>query len=349
MFACMVAISTGMFTLYMYSPLTAEVYRGGFIRNMAIKLTEKDKVDLRKNSYYIAGIDKHQIYLGNYTRPLLMTIFDRSSKKLTKIQIEAPELDSIKEPGYFRIVVTPTYFYMTHGVMPAILRGETGTWKAKLLKIDKNDYFDQITPMSSTSFALRFYSSLIDGYAIGKKQTHDRPSFSFDTTLLQQQIDRVFSVDGTLHYSRQLNKLVYLYAYRNEYVVSDSNLNLEYRANTIDTFKRANLQIASVTNSRKMLASRPSVVNKNSCVSGNMLYIESNILSKNEQKEEFMKSPVIDVYRLDDHAYLYSFYIPNQHMMADFKIHENDIATITNKTLTIFELTPPSEASKLYR
>lgn len=335
-----VAITIGMSLLYLYSPLTAEVYRGNFSRNFTdnIKLEKKYEIDLRHNSFYIAGIDSETVYLGNYTRPFLLTTVNKATKAIKKIQIKVSKLDSVRDPNYFKTFVTSKYFYLAHGVIPVILRGETGTWKATPIKIQKNDYFDQIIPINTNSFALRFYNGMISGYSIGKKNTGLNSSFSFDTTLLQKQGEGIFSVDGTLHFSKKLNKIIYLYSYRNEFIVSDTNLNLEYRSNTIDTFKIANMKIANVSDSRKMLASSGSVINKSSCVHENILYVESNVLSKNEPKDKFLTSSVIDAYLLDDHSYLYSFYIDEKNKLTQFKVYNNEIFTISGDKLIILDI-----------
>jgi hypothetical protein len=119
-------------------------------------------------------------------------------------------------------------------------------------------------------------------------------------------------VDGTLHFDKETNRLIYLYFYRNQYSVMDTNLNLLYRGNTIDTVSRAKLKIAAIaSDNSENLAAPPVFVNKYSCIAGDLLLLNSNLLSKNEDPEIFAKTSVIDVYSLKDRSYKFSFYIPD--------------------------------------
>src|SRR5690606_3439460 len=47
--------------------------------------------DLKVNSYYINGIDKNHVYLGNNTSPLLLTKLEILGNNLDKILIQIPE------------------------------------------------------------------------------------------------------------------------------------------------------------------------------------------------------------------------------------------------------------------
>ena len=49
-------------------------------------------------------------------------------------------------------------------------------------------------------------------------------SVSLKHGILEKQIDGVFDVDGILTYSTEPNLLSYVYYYRNEYIIMDSDL-----------------------------------------------------------------------------------------------------------------------------
>jgi hypothetical protein len=339
---CLIGTWAAMLGLYAYSPLTAKIYRASFDRRLAPQsiVQQVAEVDLRHNSFYIAGMDESVIYLGNYTRPFLLLTVDKKTSKVTKNQIELVGLDSIATPSYFRTIVSDGYYFLAHGVAPVVYRGKVGTWTAEKMNLNKDDYFDQILPLTRSSFALRFYSSIQNGYAIGKKEINPSPTFKQNTSLLQKQGEGVFSVDGTLHYSQHLNKLLYLYLYRNQYMVLDTTLTLSFRANTIDTFSRARIKVAEVTETRSMIASPPAVINRSSWVDGKFLFIESALLAHNEDQINFTQSSVVDVYRIHDKQYTYSFYLKNEQNQktSEFKVLGNTLAAIIGDRLILYNL-----------
>ena len=85
--------------------------------------------------------------------------------------------------------------------------------------------------------------------------------------LLQKQIDGVFDTDGSLHYSAALQKLVYVYYYRNQFIVANPQLKLSYRGHTIDTNSVAKLKIAYLAEQGiKQFSAPPFTVNAASSV-----------------------------------------------------------------------------------
>ena len=208
---------------------------------------------------------------------------------------------------------------------------------------DSGYYFVEAIPLSPSTFAIKSYNTFNKGYELAKR-TVSPPYINFNFDLLQKQIDGVFCVDGKIHYSKDLNKIVYLYTYRNEYIVADTNLNLLYRSHTIDTFSRARIKVANVnSDGTSMLGAPPLLVNGKSCVAGNKLYIQSPLLSRNENIADFESSSVIDVYNLDDGYYSYSFYIPmfKNDKFKDFQVNGNLIVTIFNDHLVLYEMNQP--------
>src|SRR5690606_14246049 len=99
--------------------------------------------------------------------------------------------------------------------------------------------------LGPASFALRSYSMKSKGYELAKEQT-DSPYFAFEYDILEKQIDGLFSVNGMLHYNKELNRVVYLYSYRNQFMVLDTAMRLLYRANTLDTIAHAHIKVAHI-------------------------------------------------------------------------------------------------------
>lgn len=124
----------------------------------------------------------------------------------------------------------------------------------------------------------------------------------------------------------------------------DTALNVINRFHTIDTFKRANVNVAQVKSKNySTLASPPTKVNFRSCVSDGFLLIESPLLAQNQDKVEFQKSVTIDVYDLSKGKYLYSFYLQlvDGNPPSSFLLSESRLAVIYDTQLVVYSLDRP--------
>lgn len=286
--------------LFASSPLARGTYRASFERNFPVAkpVAAKAMLDLGYNSFYIAGITRSHIYLGNYTAPTHLVITDHRLRNAEHVKLRINVGTTKTTSGRYKVAVDSPYFYVLNGAVPEILRGEIDERRAgKFLPFD-SAFFVESVNISANSFALRSYSLKTGGYALARLQP-DSPYFQFRYGLLQKQIDGLFCVDGKLDYDPQLNRLVYLYFYRNQYVVMDTSLNLIHRYNTIDTFSRARLKVAHLRSGSSVLATPSSVVNGISCVYGKRLFIKSRLMAKNESEEMFKTNSDIDVYDLE--------------------------------------------------
>lgn len=119
----------------------------------------------------------------------------------------------------------------------------------------------------------------------------------------------------------------------------DTNLNLLYRARTIDTFSSYLAKGATIKNSSGVsytLDAPPSFVNWQGCVGNDMLYLQSVLMADNETKEEFANNSVIDLYALSDGSYQGSFYLPKHKnsRASNFRIfNETLIAVYKNEVI----------------
>jgi hypothetical protein len=345
---CILFISAILVALYVSSSLTKDVFRGGFDRKFLPEsaVTRKGVSKLENGSYYIAGIANNRVYLGNYKRPLSLVSYDLSLTESTPIKLKIVGLDSIHTPELFRIAVDSPNFFITHGTMPLILRGNLDQWEARPIMPDSNYFFTNAVPMNSNSMALRSYSIKDKGYELAKK-TIDSPYFELKSSLLQKQIDGMFCVDGNLSYSKEANRLIYSYYYRNEFIVCDTNLNLLYRGHTIDTFTRAKIQVNDVGLGSSMLSAPPRRINGKNNAIGNHFFVNSNVMAKNQDVNEFLSGSSIDVYDVTTGNYIYSFHIPNYNKASnsDFQINHHSLFIISGQYLVRYEFSPQVKAS----
>lgn len=296
-------------------------------------------VDLKFDSYYIAGVSDDQIYLGNYTGPLHLLIANYTLADTQHVVLSIRNMEKLKFKAP-KLAVTPPYFYIMDGAMPSLYRGEVNKWLADSFMFDKSAYFLDALPLGPSSFAIRTTSSITDELALGK-MLPQKPYIKVDTTLLQKQIDGKFCTDGMLLYDQESPKVVYLYRYRNQYIVSDTSLNLLYRGNTIDTVSHAKVSAASISSNKTYtMSSPPLLVNAASCVSNGLLFVNSPLLSRNESEDAFKKNSVVDVYDLSDGTYKFSFYIPrfNGSGLEEFRIFDDKLIVRYSQRVETYEL-----------
>ncbi|RNL87746.1 hypothetical protein ED312_10110 [Sinomicrobium pectinilyticum] len=339
---CTIGILSLLAGLYAHSPLANQkIYRGSFER----KFVPDNTVSLNRvlnlgvNSYYISGLSNDTIYLSNYTVPQHLLRVDKALKDTQHIRIKITGLDSVVRPRQFRTQVEPPYFYMMHGIAPAILRGKVNHWEARRFMADSAYYTDAV-PIDTTSFALRYYSKSQDSYELAL-ETGEAPYFQPNYGILEKQGEGYFSVDGMLHFNKALQQVVYLYRYRNEFMVMDKRLNLLHRYHTLDTISRARIASKEIKSENSFtLTSPPAATQRFSTVSGNYLYINSGLLARNEEEEQFKKNVVIDVYELSNGEYKYSFYLPRYkgEGISGFKVFGNRLFAIHDQHLVAYTI-----------
>jgi hypothetical protein len=309
-----------------------------FIRRYPHHLvTLTDTLDLKYNSYYFAGAGAGKLYLGNYTVPLYILSID---KKLHQEKIRVT-LD--RNSFYFkssRMVVRPPFFYITDGIVPAIFSGRIANWQAKL-KEPRPPYFNSVVPIDSNTIAFRGISSASRINILGVFRAGDQAKTTLASKLLEKQIDGVFDTDGMLHYSVEMKRMIYLYSYRNQYIVADENGLLDYRGNTIDTITHAKIKVASLKEGKEQTMSIPTqTVNANSGVCGHLLFVNSNIPGRFESKKTWKKASVIDVYDLNKKGYLFSFpiYGIDNIKLRNFVVTPTSLYVLIDTKLMIYQL-----------
>ncbi|WP_338646068.1 MauE/DoxX family redox-associated membrane protein [Flavobacterium sp. KS-LB2] len=298
---------------------------------------ERYKINLSYNSYYFAGTGNGKIYLGNRTAPLLITILDLKTKTTTSHKIILNQTDlPFRVP---KIRVFNQNFFVFEGTVPYVFKGSISNWIATLT-INSGARFSQAEPTDSINLTVRYKSPQSGENLIGILNTSDSLAVRYAPDMLQKQIDGVFDTDGSLHFNTNLDKIVYVYRYRNQYNVTDRNLVLQYRGNTIDTISRAQLEIAEVGKSKvTKLAKRALVVNKSSAVSGNYLYINSLLPGQYDAASVWKNASIIDIYDLTKKSYQSSFYVYHikNKKMRSFIVFDNHLYALINNHLVCYE------------
>lgn len=265
------------------------------------------KIDLRNPDFYIAGVSKEKIFLGNRKAQLQVVVIDKSLKNRKQYAIKLN-----KENANFRnitIRVQNEIFYVFDGTAFVIYKGTIKDWKASMIS-EKEFGFNDIQFISNKSVMIRGRKPNRPDNILAKVTQGNPLKFKINDNLLQKQIDGFFDTDGTMSYSFEFNKLIYTYYYRNEYIVIDSTLTLVHRGNTIDTTSKAKIKIAKIEKSGDIkLAAPPYRVNKGTTVTNNLLFVNSVLRGKYENKKVWKSATAVDVYDFTNHKYLLSFYV----------------------------------------
>lgn len=299
----------------------------------------KDVIDIKYNSYYIAGATSENLYLGNFVAPRHMLVLNKLERDTQHVKLEIKDFEKLKLKRLIVTVDSPDFF-ITDGISPAILKGALNRRIAEKYMYD-SIYFTEIVPITKSSFAVRSISSKTHEYALGKV-SRDTPHVKIQTNLLTKQIDGIFCTDGMLHYNSYTNSLIYLYHYRNQFICLDTNLNILYSGKTIDTISHAKIKVAMIKSEGAMtMGAPPLTVNKQSCVWKNYLFVHSNLLANNENRKRFDQASTIDVYDLATGNYKFSFYLfdHDNKKMSSFKVFNGMLFAIYDHYLLTYDLT----------
>ena len=93
-------------------------------------------------------------------------------------------------------------------------------------------------------------------------------------------------------------------------MVFDPTLENVAKGHTIDTISQAQLKVVyNDSKSEKKLAGTPLVVNHNSSVYNGLLFVQSGLVGRLEDRKMWQQASVIDVYNIRNQTYIASFYV----------------------------------------
>lgn len=329
-----ILVSSGAFmiALFRYSEAIMQ-YDNPFLRRYPQHpISFQSSIDLKYNSYYFAGSTPSQIYFGNYSDPLQLLSLDTQLKNKKSIRISnAPKKLLFKS---VKILLQPPYFYLVDGVVGRMYKGNMSNWIITT-ELQGSPYFTKVIPMTNGAFVIRSNTGLHGAHSLGIFEAGQSKKLRYDHSLLQQQIDGIFDTDGTLLYSAKWNRWVYLYYYRNAFLIGNDDLELEYRGHTIDTTTQAKIKVVYLKNSQqRKMAAPPLIVNAHAALEQHLLFVHSQVKGQLENDKLWQEAYIIDLYNLESQSYrfsfalyhlpgkkLNSFFIANEHLYAFFGNH----------------------------
>lgn len=315
---------------------------GSFLRTFPPHpVLEGDTVNVFYESYYIAGGTDHRVYLGNYSAPLHVLEIDLDHLADTNhivLQVDGIHDQKVWSP---RVVVDSPYFYLSDGAVPMLFRGEVERWSAVRVLRDPI-YFRKLVPLRPTSYAIQSLHGEIPENILGKWVVGTEEPMLVPG-ILEKQIDGVFCTDGVMSVEVAENLIVYLYYYRNEYIVMDTTLQVLFRGHTLDTTTRAAITVKRLDDGSVTLSSPPRFVNLRSSLSDGLLFVHSGLRARNESETAFGKATVIDVYVARTGEYRFSFYLYDYwgtKRLTDFRVLGDRVVVLYRNVLRVFDKVP---------
>ncbi len=294
-------------------------------------------LNLKVNSYYIAGMDNGNVYLGNVTAPLTVTIVDSTLKSTSQHIIKVlPPRDHFYS---LQLSIRMPYFYLSDGRTPIVYRGVVGDWVANVWT-ENTAYFNAFEAIDGNTAGFRAISRNSGDHILGLFKVGDTTHLYFNP-LLDKQTDGIFDTSGILRYNPYSKKIIYTYTYRNEYLVIDDALKSKTIQNTIDNTNKVKIKTKfNEISKERRLASPPWTVNNRARTHREYLLINSALIGKFEPKEMWERASIIDVYNFEQDKYEFSFYLTNimKSKMSDFIVNDDKLYAICGTYLSVYRL-----------
>lgn len=290
----------------------------------------------------LVSLTNDELLIQQRRFPFIVLKLDRRLKKIVEDTLVLPKQFTTTRKNYYYSKIGPEL----------VVTNETG----EILRLgNKSDYykinnlkFDLSTGKSANTIFLRSYigHGIDRHFEILKVKLNDTASVQ-KSFILPKQIDGIFCVDGRMIYDDKNARLYYMYYYRGEFLCLDTNLNLIYKAKTIDTVRIAKVKVKNYTEatnginlSKNTIMSASPLVNNYFAVDADKIYIKSNLKAENQTLSEFRISNSIDVYSTNNGRYLYSFYIPKVYnsKLLEFKVRDSYFYGLYHAGLVAYDL-----------
>nr|WP_198999676.1 MauE/DoxX family redox-associated membrane protein [Flavobacterium sp. ASV13] len=332
-----IAISSVMYIAFRISDEIIS-YHNTFIRRFPPHPAEpRDTVNLNFPTYYFAGYGDGKIYLGNQRAALQVLEFDTLQLRRSDLQLQLMTHDTLFKSLQLR-VLSPNFF-VSDGTVPLLFRGSTSNWKAYPIQL-KGRKFSQPSIVDFQTIAVR--SRKPDSGENSISVFNLSTASADNDSLLEKQIDGLFDTDGKLHYDEVKDQLLYCYKYRNGYITFGRDLKNVKHHTTIDTVSKAQISVAHVKSRNELKFDKPPlIVNRTSFFYKGLLFVSSGLPGRFEHLEPWEDASIIDIYDVDNGAYLLSFYAYDIHgkKARQIFIYGNSFYSLNGNILLRYELT----------
>lgn len=286
---------------------------------------EGQTLDLKVNSYYFAGSEKENVYLGNYAAPLHFIAVDAAKQ----IHVFTIQLDSVKRKyAQLSFKICYPYFFLGDGSLGLVFRGRLDTAdsiKSTQIWSEKATFFADFIPLDSNRMAFKAILQKDYQPVLGLWTKNKVPEVQLSTTLLEPKANGLFDTDGILRFSAEYQSLLYIYYYHNQFFQTDKNLTLIQRQQTIDTTRLVDITTKRLASGEHKMTKPVLPLNAKASIHRKLLFIVSNSIGKNESPILWKQKQIIDVYDWKEDTYVGSFYVDHlgEDKLTDFWVTES--------------------------
>ena len=330
-----IAVASILFVvgLYYYASYTRNK-KNNFVREFPPhKLTADTVKKLNYSDLYIAGSDGHSVYLSSRKGKNLLIGYNLNTLDSTAKKIVAKQDFTVFDDAELK--VSEDNFFLTQGLAGNI---RSGSLQDFMLHKSYNVFpFNSATPLSDTTFVLSYLNKKKRN-ALGIFSTRDQNVT--EKKILKEQGEGIFSTDGIL-LNDPNGHIIYVYYYRNQFILADNQFNIKYTGNTIDTNSMAKIKVNKISSSGDLtMAAPPLQVNKDACANADYLFVWSGLKADNQLPEVWSKASTIDVYRLRDGKYQFSFDLPHldDDKLVSFKVYGKTLVALYHRFIYTFKL-----------
>ena len=293
-------------------------------------------IRLQSNTYYFAGHSGDTLFLGNRIAPLVMATISPAFNLVKK--------DTLSISDYhfaFKAVelnVRYPFFSLSDGNVPVLFEGQFPNRMAKESK-QPIPFYTKIQMAEPYHYILK--TTLTENkeavMALYKSKTG---TLQLKPAILEKQIDGLFDTDGDFALEYQNKKMIYTYYYRNEYIVTDLQLDQRSAGHTIDTVTKAKLQVKNISTGERKMGAPPLEVNQMQAVYGKKLYNVAQLRGKFESLERWKEANIIDVYDYGEKTYQHSFYVYHyeKQKIRDFLVTKDYLYVLSGDKLIRYKL-----------
>lgn len=282
--------------------------KNGFKRNLIAEsvaafeavVKPKDLVDI------VGYTDHHVFYKAKDPTKIYMTDLNLQNGQYIDLGIPA---DNPIGSRFITIVDSPWVSILGGNTLAVIRKQFNGPSRVYRFP---SQLFLRATQISPGTFAFRGFDSTVKTIdPIFYKGTPENGSVVRERSISNLEIhDGGISTDGNIHYDTKTSRLIYTFHYSNQFVCMDTNMNLQYRGNTIDTFHVAQITAGKIEEKGILTnLTPPKLVNGPSCVADGYLFVNSKVKADNDIANNFKDGATIDVYEIKTGKYVNSFYI----------------------------------------
>lgn len=332
-----VAIVSSLYGLY----INRIDVKNGFTRKwLQPPLAVKKEIDLQFPGYYLAGSTDSVIYLASTSaKAQLIEINTPSLGAREKFVADAKRLSINWQRS--TMLVDPPNVYLTEGVGKTICSGQIADSIRMKVCNTLSEGFYFASPLSQSAAVNIYFDTVFRQRNLGSFNITGNRALA-NHPILQKQIDGRFCSDGQLIVKPKQNRVVFLYFYRNQFLLADTNLQKLIWLPTIDTNSTAKIQLGKVNRGRSVtFSATPQLVNKKMFVGDDAVYIISNMRSDEQDLDEYFSHTAIDRYSLKEQRYTGSYLVPNKSnkQVTDIVVSNKMLYALQGNFLVAYQVT----------